>query len=42
LPDQELKKQLNNWIQLSLNREIPPTLLILAATFSYAEYDQQE
>lgn len=39
LPKNLLQKQLENWIQLSLNQKVPASLLILSRAFSFTSED---
>lgn len=41
VPKEELRQQLSNWIQLSLNQKIPPSLLILSRAFQYDASDEE-
>jgi LETM1 and EF-hand domain-containing protein 1 len=42
LPKEHLQKQLENWIQLSLDQNIPSSLLILSRAFSLTSSDEAE
>lgn len=42
LPKNELRKQLKEWIELSLDKNIPSSLLILSRAFTYTDKVQSE